>query len=217
MPRLSKAAAQERKAKIVDLAERLFIQNGYDNTTVDQIVSEMRLAKGTYYYHFDSKEDLMVAVSEKLILDTTNKLTAVCERKNEDIIWRIKNVLKTFQNDFYRNKHIWKQVYHWRNAALCHRVSYISAKRFTPILEQLLAEALKAGRIKIPHSRETAESLLVLFDLTSRQLCASSDHTRRVHVMETFRYVIQQILSEECVPEFEQPESEAKSLPRSRR
>lgn len=213
MPRLSRAAALERKAKIVDVAEKLFVQNGYDNTTVDEIVSEMRLAKGTYYYHFDSKEDLMIAVSEKLILDTTNKLIAVYERRNEDIIWRIKNVLKTYQDDFYRNKHIWKQVYHWRNAALCHRVSYISAKRFTPFLEQLLSEALQAGRIEIPHARETAESLLVLFDLTSRQLCASSDHGRRVRVMETFRYVIQQILSEECIPEFEQPGGDWKSSP----
>lgn len=204
MPRLSRTAAQERKARIVDLAEKLFVQNGYENTTVDQIVSEMGLAKGTYYYHFKSKEDLMIAVSEKLIVETTRKLIDVYERRSEDIIWRIRNVLKTYQDDFYRNKDIWRQVYHWRNVALYSRVAHISAKRFTPIVEELLAEALRAGRIQITHPHETAEALLVLFDLTSRQLCAKADHARRVRVMETFRHLLKQILSEECIPEFEQ-------------
>ena len=86
MPRLSRAAAQERESRIVELAEQLFIKNGYDNTTVDQIVREMRLAKGTYYYHFDSKEDLLVAVSDKLISETSQKLVEAYNEKSADII-----------------------------------------------------------------------------------------------------------------------------------
>jgi AcrR family transcriptional regulator len=208
MPRLSRAAAQEREARIVDLAEKLFVRNGYDNTTVDQIVSAMKLAKGTYYYHFDSKEDLLIAVSDKLISDTSNKLVAVYNQKQEDIIWRIRNVLKTYQDDFYRNKDIWTHVYHWRNAALYSRVAHICTKRFTPILEDMLVEAKAAGKIDIPHPHETAESLLVLFDLATRQLCAKTDHARRVRIFETLRFLLGQILCEECIPEFAQEQEE---------
>jgi AcrR family transcriptional regulator len=208
MPRLSRAAAQEREARIVELAEKLFVRNGYDNTTVDQIVSEMRLAKGTYYYHFESKEDLLIAVSEKLIFDTSSKLLAVYSQKDRDIIWRIRNVLKTYQDDFYRNKHIWTHVYHWRNAALYSRVAYTCTKRFTPILEDLLAEAKAAGKIQVPHPHETAESLLVVFDLATRQLCANTDHARRVRIFETLRFLLEQILCKECIPEFAQEKEE---------
>lgn len=218
MPRLSRAAAQEREARIVDLAEKLFIKNGYDNTTVDQIVTEMSLAKGTYYYHFDSKEDLLIAVSDKLIQNTSNKLVAVYEQKDRDIIWRIRNVLKTYHDDFYRNQDIWRHVYHWRNAALYSRVAHICTKRFTPILEDLLAEAKKAGKLQIPHPHETAESLLVLFDLTSKQLCAKTGHARRVRIFETFRYLLERILCRECIPEFEhQDKAGAGGAVRSRR
>jgi AcrR family transcriptional regulator len=203
MPRLSKASVQEREARIIALAERLFVRNGYDNTTVDQIVGEMGLAKGTYYYHFDSKEALLIAVSDKLIFDTGARLLAVYNQKDQDIIWRIRNVLKTYHDDFYRNKDIWRHVFHSRNAALYSRVAHISAKRFTPILEDLLSEAMAAKKLQIPHPRETAESLLVLFDLTSRQLCAKTDHARRVRIFETFRYHLEHILRKECIPEFE--------------
>lgn len=223
MPRLSRAAAEEREARIVALAEHLFIQNGYENTTVDQIVDEMNLAKGTYYYHFKSKEDLLVAVSGKLVSDTSNKLIAAYNRKDDDILARIRNVLKIYYDDFYRNMDIWRLVYHWRNAALYSRVAHISYKRFTPILEDLLAEALAEGKIQIPHPRETAEALLMLFDLTSKQLCARTDHARRVRVFETFRYLLRRILREECIPEFEQvkparkPSSAVKAPRRSAR
>lgn len=208
MPRLSKDAAEERRGEILVLAEKLFMRYGYEHTTVDKIVAELGLAKGTYYYHFASKEDLMFAVSEKLILETTNKLAMVYARRDQDIVWRIRNMLKTYQDDFYRNKRIWTQVYHWRNAVLYSRVARISAKRFVPVLADLLTEALEAGKIAIPHPRETAESLLVLFDLTSRQLCGKTDHARRMRVFETFRYLLSHILSPECIPQFEQEQKE---------
>lgn len=42
----------------------------HDHTTVDRLVGEVNISKGTYYYHFDSKEDLLIAVGDKLISDT---------------------------------------------------------------------------------------------------------------------------------------------------
>lgn len=204
MPILSKAAAQERKERIVDLAERLFVQDGYENTTVDDIVQKLGLAKGTYYYHFNSKEALMIAVSEKLILNTTRKLIDVARQKDQDIVWRIRTVLKTYQEDFYRNKAIWRQVYHWRNAALYSCVAHISAKRFNPILEELLSEANSTGAIAVPHPREAAESLLVLFEMTSRQLCGKADRARKSRLYNSLRYALRQLLSAECIPPFTQ-------------
>ena len=35
----------------------LFYKNGYYNTSVDDILKELSLSKGAFYYHFDSKED----------------------------------------------------------------------------------------------------------------------------------------------------------------
>ena len=51
---------------------------------------------------------------------------------------------------------------------------------------------MSAGKLELPHPREAAESLLVLFDATRKQLCARADHAR-----------LKRILREECIPEFE--------------
>jgi len=203
MPRLSKAAEQERRDKIVHVAENLFVKNGYENTTINQIVDDMGLAKGTFYYHFRAKEELLVAVSNRLIAETSDKLAQVHVQKDKDIIWRIKNIIKTYHDDFYRNKSIWRHIYHPRNVALHAQVARISAKRFTPILKELLTEAVEAGKIDGPQANEMAETLLALFDLFSRQLCTKSEHEQRIRLFDTLRHLIKVILGENCIPEFE--------------
>lgn len=51
---------------ILDVASRVFSKYGYNKTSLDEIATEARIAKGTIYYYFTSKEDLFInVVSEK--------------------------------------------------------------------------------------------------------------------------------------------------------
>ncbi len=47
------------KGKIVDAAWKLFYEQGYDATTVDQIIEESGTSKGSFYHYFDSKDALL--------------------------------------------------------------------------------------------------------------------------------------------------------------
>jgi len=44
----------------------------------------------------------------------------------------------------------------------------------------------------------------MLFDHMSRQLCAKTDHARRVRIFQTFRHLLKRIVGEKCIPEFAQ-------------
>lgn len=49
------------RARIVDAARRLFNRNGFEQTSIDQIMAEAGLTRGGFYYHFRSKDDLYAA------------------------------------------------------------------------------------------------------------------------------------------------------------
>ena len=51
------------KKKIVAAAWRLFYEQGYDNTTVDDIVEESGTSKGSFYHYFDGKDALLSSLS----------------------------------------------------------------------------------------------------------------------------------------------------------
>ncbi|MFC4402017.1 TetR/AcrR family transcriptional regulator [Gracilibacillus xinjiangensis] len=69
----------ERRNEILDTAERLFHTKGYEKCTVNEILKEVQIAKGTFYYYFKSKKEV---------------LDAVVSRYSELIISRCEEVLK---------------------------------------------------------------------------------------------------------------------------
>src|SRR5699024_6248597 len=66
MMRVTKKA-NERRDEILDVAGNLFITKGYAHTTVEAIIQEIGIAKGTFYYYFSSKEYVMTAVVIRIV------------------------------------------------------------------------------------------------------------------------------------------------------
>ena len=63
-----------RKQNIIEAAEKLFLANGYEDTTMSQIANEAEFSKGTLYNYFKSKDDLYLAIGTKayeIIIDYT--------------------------------------------------------------------------------------------------------------------------------------------------
>tara|TARA_R110002167_G_scaffold206691_13_gene410777 strand:+ start:202 stop:819 length:618 start_codon:yes stop_codon:yes gene_type:complete len=54
--------------RMQDTGLNLFYSQGYYNTSVDDILKELSLSKGAFYYHFDSKEDFMVQIIDSLLV-----------------------------------------------------------------------------------------------------------------------------------------------------
>ena len=56
-----------RKAAIIDTAEELFYTKGYENTSVQDVLDALKLSKGGFYHHFESKLSLLDAICEKRV------------------------------------------------------------------------------------------------------------------------------------------------------
>ncbi len=52
------------KGKIVDAAWKLFYEQGFENTTVEEIIIESKTSKGSFYHYFQSKEDLLGSLAD---------------------------------------------------------------------------------------------------------------------------------------------------------
>lgn len=69
---------QERRSEIIQAARRLFQTQEYDKTSMQEIMDELKIAKGTIYHYFASKEALLEAVIEDIVREnsqTMQKLT----------------------------------------------------------------------------------------------------------------------------------------------
>jgi AcrR family transcriptional regulator len=66
-PRAAERSAAETRSELLDGAAKVFAERGYRAATVDDIVVRAGLSKGTFYWHFDSKEELFAALLEERI------------------------------------------------------------------------------------------------------------------------------------------------------
>ena len=58
---------EKRKQELLKIAYQLFVEKGYENTSIDEIIATAGIAKGTYYYYFPSKEGTLEAVIDLMI------------------------------------------------------------------------------------------------------------------------------------------------------
>ena len=62
-------AADEKRAEIVAAARRLFIDAGYDATSMSRLAKEAGVAPNTIYWYFGDKDDVLIAVLTAVMAD----------------------------------------------------------------------------------------------------------------------------------------------------
>jgi AcrR family transcriptional regulator len=60
-----RASPEVRRAQILDAAQSCLARRGYHQTTMDDLVRESGLSKGSLYWHFDSKEEVLLALFDR--------------------------------------------------------------------------------------------------------------------------------------------------------
>ena len=67
MPRLTEATKAARRTQIIEAAIACFIEHGYTNTSMSDIIKASGLSSGSIYSHFAGKEDILIsAINERL-------------------------------------------------------------------------------------------------------------------------------------------------------
>ncbi|MEA1786435.1 TetR/AcrR family transcriptional regulator [Arenibacter sp. GZD96] len=67
----------------------LFYQNGYFNTSIDDILKELHLSKGAFYYHFKSKEDFFISIIQNLVVQKVYHLLVAPITGKQDPLYAI--------------------------------------------------------------------------------------------------------------------------------
>jgi AcrR family transcriptional regulator len=70
MSNSDESAGKDKRSRILDAAQSLFLRYGVKRTALDEVVREAGIAKGTLYLYFDSKDALFAAVAERLCAET---------------------------------------------------------------------------------------------------------------------------------------------------
>ena len=74
MPRRRKEDAEKTRTRILASALGLFAKRGYEHTTFTDIAARLKMTKGAVYWHFETKETLLVALVKEMLVKFQNRL-----------------------------------------------------------------------------------------------------------------------------------------------
>jgi AcrR family transcriptional regulator len=181
MPRIVKPAP-ERKAELVDCAVALFVEKGYEATTIADIINRTRLSKGAFYHHFSSKEELLDAFTERLASSMFADAQAVLEDASIDELTRFTRFLERtgrFQFDAEPAPiRILESLLKPENAVLYQRIQAVFAKAATPVLTAIINRGVSSGEFNVVDTPLVVDLIVHL---------ASSRHAATIETYELAR------------------------------
>jgi AcrR family transcriptional regulator len=154
----------ERRNELLDAAEELFNQNGYDSTSVANIIDRVGIAKGTFYHYFKSKADLLDQIinrqTEILLekikpsldhsdMNAIEKFNHLCvisgqyEAEHKEVLMMLMRVLHSDENIILRDK-----------------TRKIRLKAFAPVLASVISQGVSEGVFDTGPPDHVAEMIL---------------------------------------------------------
>ena len=159
-------APDVRRSELIATAQQLFYSKGYALTSVNDIVKQVGVAKGTFYHYFDSKQAILeglvdeimaesVAIMQGIIADEA--LTALQKWSQAVIVlndWKLERkedilaIMRVMQQD--------------KNVLLRHKIQTQTIRLLAPAYAQIITQGITEGVFETTFAQETAEIILTI-------------------------------------------------------
>lgn len=151
---------EKRKQELIKIAYRMFTEKGYENTSIDEIIAEAGIAKGTYYYYFESKEATLEAVIDMMIEEEVGRAKEVLAasmtvpRKLVSVIY----ALRPAQNE----QVIAKALDANENIVMHQKANRRIVEEAVPLLAEVVREGISQGIFNCTNTEERVKMLIIL-------------------------------------------------------
>lgn len=151
---------EKRKQELLKIAYRLFISKGYEEVSIDEIIAEAQIAKGTFYYHFKSKDALLEAIINMMITEEAERAKQFVSAPltvPQKIVGAITS-LRPRQDEM----NIQNALDQKENIVMHQKIKMRVIDKAVPILSEIVSEGIAQGILDCDNISERVRLLLVI-------------------------------------------------------
>lgn len=146
--------AQSTPGVVLDAAIDLFIEAGFETTSMDAIAAKAGVAKGTLYYHFKSKEGIVEAIVERYVVTAEKTFSNIVEDQGKDPMGKLKAITEKMTE---LNIASFSKLHRMKYIDIHMRTQKAMVTRFAPFYARILEEGNEAGIWKAEFPLEFAK------------------------------------------------------------
>lgn len=137
--------ADERRNEILDVAQELFSTKGFDNTSTNDILERVGIARGTLYYHFKSKEEILNSLIDRITKEAMEKSRALAGNKSIPLLERISLSIMALNIDTDIGHEVINQIHKPQNALMHQKLQEVLIAGIVPTITELIMEGRDEG------------------------------------------------------------------------
>lgn len=171
-----------RRDQILDCAQELIAQKGVSQTSTNDIVKELGIARGTFYHHFSSKEDMVDGLVDRLNQELFENAWACAKDSSIGPLERIFVTLSALQIKNQLGRRILDHLHSSENALLHQKIQDSMVQEIPPIFAYIVEEGIREGIFQSKYPLEAME-LFVVYAITyfdDKAEVSSQNKTRRI-------------------------------------
>ena len=149
------------KQKILDVAESLFMEKGYEDTTINDIVSVSGIAKGSLYYHYKSKEDVLDGIIARITEQIVTAAKAVAGNPALPAHEKMLRIIPSVNITYSPYERMIRELHRPSNALLHQKSIAQTLHAVAPVMADVVAQGIQEGVYHTKYPLETVEILLV--------------------------------------------------------
>lgn len=189
--------AEERKNEILDVAGRLFGEKGYDATSTNDILKEIGIARGTLYYHFKSKEEILDAMIDRMTEQILEKAKSIVKQTEIPVLQRFTMMMLALNiSDGSFGHEILEQVHKPQNALMHQKIQEKLLSEVTPLIAALITDGISQGICQTDYPEEVAE-MTFLYSYTAFDDLMEYSEEEKKKKMAAFIYNLERLLNME--------------------
>jgi len=169
----------------------LFIKNGYEQTAVSDIVKKAKVAKGTFYYYFKTKEEILDVITDRYITLTVERMQKIADEKESNAIDKLVSIFifsSSFRND---RKSIMQYLHEDRNAHLHLKFERKIPSETVEPLSKIIRQGVDEGLFNTIYPFDAANAFIGVTAMVLRGI-DSADHKSKDFIrkiMATFDFL----------------------------
>ena len=155
---------EERKREIIETAKRLFVERGYEETQIKDIVSEIGVAQGLFYYYFKSKDEVFEIIASEYADAIIKKVEELLVSKmaTKDKIFGIFDV---FLDKAESESILFNEIQFVGGGVIHERVFNDLSKKLLPIILKIVEQAINNGEFHCQFPIQTTQ--IIIYGLLS--------------------------------------------------
>ena len=178
---------------ILDSMQKLMLKKDTRSISVSEIAREAGIGKGSIYYYFKSKEEIVDAVIERSYSDAIRQAQELVQAPGLDALTKMEIIFRTCRDSSIELSRQEAGSYmELQQSALLHQqYIYIMIRNLRPILADIIRQGNQEGTITCSSPEEVAEIVLIILTIKFDTYLSNSDLTQTQKTLDVFTYMLE--------------------------